>query len=104
MNIIAHSSIILKEISSFKETNHPDILDELLYSKSGKRRIRCPICNWEPDGKPYWMCEKCFVTFDTFKTRAHCPNTECGNSWDKTQCIQCHELSYHDNWYVDELN
>jgi hypothetical protein len=65
-------------------------------------RIRCPICGWQPDGKPYWGCEKCHTqAFDTFKTHAHCPNPECGNSWTFTQCIACHERSPHEDWYVE---
>ena len=65
-------------------------------------RIRCPHCNWQPDGKPYWQCESCFTVFDTFQTGAHCPNRMCGNSWQDTQCILCNILSPYDQWYVDE--
>jgi DNA-directed RNA polymerase subunit RPC12/RpoP len=65
--------------------------------KKKPQRIRCPICGWLPDGKPYWGCEKCFAQFDTFKTHAHCPT--CGNSWTFTQCIACGTQSPHDEWY-----
>ncbi len=58
-------------------------------SRQGRKRIRCPLCGWVPDSKPYWMCEKCGEMFDTFKARAHCPNLSCGNSWKDTQCIKC---------------
>ena len=67
-----------------------------------KRRIRCPHCGWQPDGKPYWQCELCYTVFDTFATRAHCPNRACGNSWPQTQCIRCNILSPHEQWYTDE--
>jgi len=70
-------------------------------TKKKQRRIRCPICGWQPDGKPYWACEKCLTTFDTFKTHAHCPNPTCGNSWHYTQCIACHKQSPHEKWYED---
>lgn len=63
-------------------------------------RIRCPRCEWEPDGNPYWQCERCLVSFDTFKTRAHCPN--CPNHWYRTQCIACGAMSPHDDWYTEE--
>ena len=62
-------------------------------------RIRCPLCTWEPDGRDYWGCEMCGAIFDTFVTRAHCP--ECPNSWRETVCIRCHQMSSHDEWYVD---
>jgi predicted RNA-binding Zn-ribbon protein involved in translation (DUF1610 family) len=66
-------------------------------TKKKQQRIRCPLCGWQPDGKPYWGCEKCLTAFDTFKTHAHCP--KCGNSWIYTQCIACHKLSLHEAWY-----
>jgi hypothetical protein len=71
-------------------------------TKKKQRRIRCPLCGWQPDGKPYWGCEKCFATFDTFKTHAHCPNQKCGNSWSYTQCIACNRQSPHEEWYENE--
>ena len=64
-----------------------------------QRRIRCPLCGWQPDGQPHWQCERCFVQFDTFKTHAHCPTPNCGNAWIYTQCIACHKLSLHEQWY-----
>jgi hypothetical protein len=83
---------------------------ELLKDRERRVRIRCPLCGWEPDGKPYWGCEKCYAVFDTFKTRAHCPNAfkapsdpgYCNNSWHETQCIGCHRMSPHDDWYAEE--
>lgn len=68
--------------------------------KRRRRRIRCPACGWEPDGRPWWQCELCFAIFDTFETRASCP--ECPNRWRETQCPKCAETSDHDDWYVDE--
>lgn len=65
-----------------------------------RRRIRCPHCGWEPDGRPRWQCELCFAVFDTFETRASCP--ECPNRWRETQCPKCGEVADHEDWYVDE--
>lgn len=71
-----------------------------------KTRIRCPKCDWEPDGKPYWQC-RCGHVWDTFVTQARCP--ACGFRHEKTQCIACEELSSHINWYeglnsvIDEI-
>lgn len=66
-----------------------------------KPRIRCPHCGWQPDGKPYWQCERCFTAFDTFTSRAHCPNRACANTWPNTQCIRCGILSPHEQWYAN---
>ncbi|HBQ19296.1 MAG TPA: hypothetical protein DEF51_51935 [Myxococcales bacterium] len=68
-------------------------------AKRRRRRIRCPLCEWEPDGKPYWICELCHAQFDTFETHASCP--ECPNRWKHTQCIGCNRMSLHEDWYED---
>ena len=63
-------------------------------------RIRCPKCNWEPDGKPYWKCS-CGYRWDTFSTGARCP--ACAKVWRYTQCVKfaggCSERSPHLDWY-----
>ena len=63
-------------------------------------RIRCPKCNWEPDGDAHWSCS-CGTTWDTFSTGGRCPS--CGKVWDDTQCIVtaggCPEWSKHLDWY-----
>lgn len=63
-------------------------------------RIRCPKCDWEPDGQPYWMCE-CGTQWDTFSTGGRCPG--CGKVWEYTQCILfaggCDAWSPHLDWY-----
>jgi putative SOS response-associated peptidase YedK len=66
----------------------------------GGVRIRCPRCRWEHDFRPWWQCERCLVTFDTFLTRAHCPS--CDNSWRETWCPKCHRPSPHEAWYVHD--
>lgn len=63
-----------------------------------RRRIRCPACRWEPDGRPHWQCELCFAVFDTFETQASCP--ACPNRWRETQCPKCGETSDHEDWYA----
>lgn len=70
------------------------ILDAL---RRRRRRVRCPACGWEPDGQPHWQCELCFAVFDTFATRASCP--ECPNRWRETQCPKCAVTSDHEDWY-----
>ena len=63
-------------------------------------RIRCPLCKWNHDWRPHWMCELCDAVFDTFLTRAHCPDPTCGNSWELTWCPTCHQPSPHEDWWV----
>lgn len=63
-------------------------------------KIRCPKCEWEPDGKPYWQCS-CGNTWDTFSTGGRC--TKCTKVWEDTQCISnaggCDKTSPHLDWY-----
>ena len=59
-------------------------------------RIRCPKCSWEPDGRPYWMCE-CGCEWDTFSYGGRCPS--CKKVWEYTQCIDCYKWSPHLDWY-----
>ncbi len=78
-------------------------IDSALKDKDKKKRVHiaCPKCKWQPNGYPYWQCERCFVNFDTFETKAHCPTDACGNSWKQTQCISCYAHSDHDAWYTE---
>lgn len=66
-------------------------------------KIRCPKCEWEPDGHPYWSCA-CGTTWNTFDTMGVCPG--CGKKWEHTQCPGpghpggCGGWSLHDDWYL----
>ncbi|MFT5914516.1 MAG: putative C2H2 Zn-finger protein [Flammeovirgaceae bacterium] len=70
-------------------------------SKNAEEHIECPKCQWEPDGKPYWMCH-CLHMWNTFETYGKCPS--CGFVHKDTQCISCGKLSPHPDWYVDLQN
>ena len=63
-------------------------------------RIRCPKCDWEPDGQPYWLCT-CGHHWDTFNTGGRCP--ACGKVWEHTQFVLeaggCTKWSPHLDWY-----
>ncbi len=59
----------------------------------------CPRCGWEPARSDRWMC-LCLHVWNTFETRGVCPG--CGRAWQETQCLRCHALSRHDDWYQDE--
>lgn len=66
-----------------------------------EEKIACPKCDWEPDGFPYWMCDSCATTWNTFDTAARCPG--CGKQFKETQCIDqaggCGQVSPHLEWY-----
>ncbi|MCC6873844.1 MAG: hypothetical protein IT378_05975 [Sandaracinaceae bacterium] len=87
-----HDGVHAKHAPEKREIESPD--------KKRRKRIRCPHCAWEPDGKPHWVCERCFAQFDTFVTRARCPS--CPNSWRDTWCPRCDRPSPHEAWYADE--
>ena len=67
--------------------------------RSGRTRIRCPRCAWEPGRDDRWMCS-CLHVWNTFDTRGVCP--ACGHEWSETQCLRCGEWSKHDDWYAEE--
>jgi hypothetical protein len=99
---VPHAVIHAKEDSppARQSPSHANVIDAL--RDPSRQRIRCPACGWVPDGKPHWECELCLTRFDTFKTRAHCP--QCPNSWHLTECILCWEHSPHEDWYADEAD
>ena len=40
------------------------------------------------------------MIWNTFETRARCPG--CSKQWSVTQCLSCHIVSLHEDWYHDE--
>jgi len=70
------------------------ILDDLGLHKPP--RIRCPLCDWEPQKHDRWMC-RCEHVWNTFDTRGVCP--QCSYRWLVTQCLRCHRFSAHEDWY-----
>jgi hypothetical protein len=60
--------------------------------------IYCPHCRWRPTAQARWSCvPSCGTVWNTFWTGGVCPG--CGHRWLKTQCLACHEVSLHKNWY-----
>ena len=47
----------------------------------------CPSCLQPPIIGPLWRCDKCGGAFDTFETRASCP--QCGAQFPVTGCPEC---------------
>ncbi len=66
--------------------------------KNNGEKIRCPKCDWEPDGGKYWACH-CGCIWNTFDTYGQCP--QCSFVHRQTQCPECAEWSPHADWYVD---
>jgi hypothetical protein len=66
---------------------------------SGRPRVRCPKCGWEPRREDRWAC-RCGCVWNTFETHGCCP--DCQYQWRDTQCPHCHAWSPHDDWYVSE--
>ena len=62
-----------------------------------KIQIRCPLCEWKPDGKAYWVCT-CGHFWNTFDTAGFCPS--CNKKWETTQCPGCVIWSKHEDWYI----
>jgi hypothetical protein len=62
----------------------------------GEGRIRCPLCQWEPQAQDRWMCN-CRYSWNTFDTGGVCPG--CLKQWMMTVCLDCHKWSPHSDWY-----
>lgn len=62
--------------------------------------IYCPKCRWRPKPESRWACmPRCNYEWNTFWTGGLCP--KCSHRWLKTQCLSCHEVSLHRDWYHD---
>ena len=75
-------------------------------------RIRCPLCQWQPNASSLWWCADCWhpeyffdgcgTKWNTFATRGLCPG--CNHQWKWTACLSCMGWSLHEEWYVRETN
>ncbi len=61
-----------------------------------QQEIKCPKCEWEPKELDLWYCT-CNHVWNTFDTGGACP--KCKKRWEVTQCLKCHKLSPHLDWY-----
>lgn len=59
-------------------------------------QIECPKCSWEPAPEDTWECH-CGHVWNTFDTAARCPS--CHHQHELTQCLSCHKMSPHLDWY-----
>ena len=64
-------------------------------------KVYCPQCRWEPREFDIWYCSPgCGHQWNTFDTCGVCPR--CAKVWEFTQCLQCHRMSRHENWYYED--
>jgi Zn-dependent protease len=61
----------------------------------------CPSCRTAPPLGAYWHCAQCHQPFDTFATRAVCPN--CSTQYPTTVCLDCRESHPIGQWIVDPV-
>ena len=60
----------------------------------------CPSCKAAPLVGPYWLCGNCRKGFDTFQTRAVCPN--CATQFAVTKCLECGVVHPMNEWIARE--
>jgi hypothetical protein len=75
-------------------------------------RIRCPLCQWQPNALSRWFCADCDypeyffagcgTNWNTFTTQGRCPG--CGHQWRWTSCLRCARWSLHQDWYEKDAN
>ena len=58
----------------------------------------CPACKTAPPVGNFWLCGKCRKAFDTFSTRATCP--QCGEQFPVTRCLDCGEMRPFNEWIL----
>jgi hypothetical protein len=91
-------------------TGTVDILAKILDGAFDRSRIRCPVCEWQPQPSSMWTCVDnphpeaflagCGRSWNTFETFGACPG--CAHQWQWTACLACGQWSPHELWYDDE--
>lgn len=63
-----------------------------------RQGFACPSCNAAPPIGPFWNCNRCHTSFDTFQTGGVCP--QCSARFEKTTCLDCRRQSPMSDWQV----
>jgi Zn-dependent protease len=61
----------------------------------------CPRCQTAPPIGQFWTCAQCRQPFDSFATRAACP--QCGAQFGVTQCLDCGGVRPMTEWIVSVI-
>jgi Zn-dependent protease len=61
----------------------------------------CPSCKAAPHIGNYWFCPQCKRGFDTFVSKAQCP--DCRTTFASTRCPACGESNPIDRWAVQAV-
>lgn len=61
----------------------------------------CPACKSAPPRGELWKCHKCLIEFDTFESRAVCP--QCGTPFPVTVCFDCGRPSPMSEWATGSM-
>ena len=61
----------------------------------------CPSCRMAPPVGAFWKCSRCRKPFDTFQTRAVCPN--CATQFAVTRCVDCGRVHPLSEWSAQAL-
>jgi Zn-dependent protease len=69
-------------------------IDDLPHRKG----FACPGCQTPPHIGNYWMCSQCRTPFDTFASRAQCPN--CNTTFTTTRCMTCGSSHPLSEWHT----
>ena len=119
--IVSHSRIVpvpgfshfMNSLLAFRKSLMPeetiDNIVQLEDQDSDFSRIRCPLCQWQPQASSRWYCANsehpeyffngCGTIWNTFTTGGLCPG--CGHQWRWTACLNCSGWSPHEDWYED---
>jgi hypothetical protein len=63
-----------------------------------RQGFACPSCRTAPPLGPYWNCNKCSASFDTFQTAGVCP--QCSARFERTTCLDCRHAAPIADWQV----
>ncbi len=63
-----------------------------------REEFSCPACKTAPPIGEFWKCGRCGQPFDTFQTRAVCP--QCASRFEITRCLDCGALHPMNEWTV----
>ena len=103
-------NVMLELLKKGPSTTFIPVIKPWLDDWEQTRRIRCPLCEWQPPESTLWACQSygtpepyfggCGTLWNTFSTGGKCPG--CSHQWKWTSCPNCHDWSLHEDWYEDD--